>query len=340
MYKKDILNILENQVLPDSYKNSNYIENLTFWIIRTDHYLFKFWKPRKIMGYDLKNMEERKKLCFREWELNKTLAREIYLDVSPVKKPLKDNLLHEGNKTEIIDYTLRMKRVSEQQKLGNKLITNNIKKSQIIGLAKRIARFHNNANNHINVFNIQTFQKRFEEVKRCVVFVEEIFGIRYGMTIQESIEASWKFLTTRRDYIQARALMGFIRDCHGDIKAGNICFIEQPNLMNRILFDEKARQIDILCDLARLGISFGYYDHHALEDLLLSIYLQELGDDKNANTYLLYYYYKLYRVSVLITHIIDETNIYLLNNNSKDKLFKYLDLMARYLEKIEKHQLV
>ncbi len=198
MNTEEIIQVIENEALPDTCNNADYVETPNSWIIRSDNYAFKIRKPVQANGKDLSTTEQRKNVCLKELKLNKTLAGKTYEDVFPLKKVGSEKQEPGETRFIVVDYALKMKRLPDNKNLFESLKQRDISKEEIKEIASTIAKFHKKADTVKNTFNITGFQKEFEEIKRCEDFMLDAFGETYIEAIYKSIEASKEFLNDNR----------------------------------------------------------------------------------------------------------------------------------------------
>ena len=87
-------------------------------------------------------------------------------------------------------------------------------------------------------------------------------------------------LEARRDLLDARAVAGFVRRCHGDLHLQNIVCLEgHPVLFDALEFDEALATTDTLYDLAFLLMDLTHRGLGAIAAAVLSQYLARLDDD-------------------------------------------------------------
>jgi uncharacterized protein len=338
MNTEQIKQVIENEALPDTCTNVDLLETLNSWLIRTDNNAFKIRKPTQSNGRMLLNIEERKMLCLKELDLNRKLAHAIYKDVIPVRKlgkksPSTKNI---SDNVQVIDYALHMKKLDDNDKLLVRIKERNLTKIALKNLAKRIAEFHKQAEVIKNAFNIKSFQREYNEIERCDYFISELLGGKYLQLMYESMQSIQLFLGKNRYQIHERTIAGFIRDGHGELSAENIYMGKKKAITDRIALYDEQRYVDLLFDIARLGIDFDYYGLENMGEVFFQEYLNCLGETKTPGLINLYTFYKLYRTGRLITQNIDETTIFQFTDSGKNKLLRYFDLLKKYMQFLQR----
>ncbi len=330
-----IVQLLSYEVFTGPHNDADCLETLNSWVIRSDQYAFKIRKPQQSTGVDLSGLENRKSVCYKELELNKLLARKIYEDVVPVRKTAGNSSALQDYNAEPLDYALKMKRLDESKNILNLLKNKNINTSQINEIAAILSRFHKKCGIVRNVFNSVAFQREFEEIKRCEIFVNDLIDDEYVPLIEKSIEASRKFLARHQYYMLERDLSGYIRDGHGNLTAENIFLYGKIIITNRVVVEEGQRKMDVLFDIARLGVDLDYCRRPEYDKALFMHYLKKSGDTYTSEIQALYTYFKLFRTNLIITKFIDEITIYQWSAKQKKRIKGYFELIKRYMDAIE-----
>jgi uncharacterized protein len=331
MNTQQIMQVINDKALPDSCLHADYLETPDSWVIRSDHYVFKIRKPEQSTGLDLSMVEDRREICKKELKLNKMLTKNVYMKVIPITQINKEIHGETDSNIEILDYALKMKRLDENIKLITGLRNNSVTEDQVKDIATAIAEFHKKTDIIKNTFNVTRFQNEFADICRCDLFVRDLLGEDEYSSIYESIKLSKKILNDHRYYIQERTITGFIRDGHGDLSAENIFLKKRPLIIDRVVVSDEQRQIDVLFDIARLGVDFDYYGMHNIDKLFFENYIKAFGDKNSMKTQDLYTYFKLYRTNLLITRLVDESTIFHWTEAEKNILVRYFDLYKKYM---------
>jgi len=337
MNTEEIIHVIENKALPDTCNDVDYLETPNSWIILSDNHAFKIRKQVQENGKELPTFEQRKNICLKELKLNKPLAGKTYESVVALKSTGKEvaGANHANFKEE---HALKMKRLEKEKSLFEILKKSNISSEEIREIATTIAEFHKNSNIVKNTFRITEFQEEYEEIKRCRDFVLVLFGETYLNIINKSIQVSKNMLNKNRYFIQQRTIEGYVRDGHGNLNANKIFLNRKPIITDRVILDDEKRKVDVLFDIALVGINLDFHEHSNLDELFLKHYIEVFGDQYSNNTQLLYTYYKLYRTGQLITKMLDRNTIYSLSEAQKKDISKYFNLLKRYMESLQKQK--
>ena len=86
------------------------------------------------------------------------------------------------------------------------------------------------------------------------------------------------FLRERRDQLRARADEGWIRECHGDLRAEHVIVANGVDVYDCVEFDPALRYIDVAADLAFLLMDVARLGSPELADRLVASYRRAGGD--------------------------------------------------------------
>lgn len=216
----------------------------------------------------------------------------------------------------------------KEGKLGNR---------DIDKIASALAEYHKDLDIVRNAFDINGFQDDYEEIKRCSEFVDELLDPSYSALISKSIVISRKFLNSLRLVIQERVITGMMRDGHGDLNASSIFTNGALLIREEKAHHETKYQIDVINDLARLGVDFDFYGFTILDEELFDDYMRDFGDENNRNTHALYNYFKLFHTSKIILNLIDNTTIKQFSERKAKILRDYFEIFKQYLETVDNY---
>ena len=109
MNKNQINKLVKYGTYQGELLNANLVETHISWVILTKQFAFKIKKKMQYSFLNFSSLNRRKFYCERELLLNSRFS-DIYKEVLPIRR--KDNNLFIGaGKGEIIDYTVKMKRL-------------------------------------------------------------------------------------------------------------------------------------------------------------------------------------------------------------------------------------
>lgn len=332
MEQQDIDQLMNCKELQESNGIPSLIQTHISWVILTEKHAYKIKKPVDFIFLDFSTLEKRKHYCEREVELNKRLAGDMYLRSIPIYK--KNNtfsiIKQEG---EIIEYAVLMNRMDTSKEMDKMLLTEQVTEKEIEKVAKKIADFHQQSTIIKKAIPINAIKKRFNDIEDVLELVISPVAETFYPVTRDAIEISNLFLDKYQRYIKERALNGFVRDVHGDLHMGNIFLYDEPVIFDCIEFNDQLREMDILDEIAFLGMDLDAYGRNDLSEHFYKIYLQYSENKESIVTALLYKYFKYYRANI-------RAKVYLLNAlELSDPLLyqekiksaeRYISLMKQY----------
>ncbi len=248
------------------------------WVILTGPFAYKIKKPVRFEFLDCSTLAQRHHFCKEELRLNSRLAPELYLDIVPVTRD--DRGLKIGGDGTVVEYAVRMKQFAGTAELPQLLQAQQITREEVLELAELLARFHL----HAPVARPATEPARTQQTLDAV-----LGNISQLLAQSESLQAAPSLRTLSgwcheqavalEPVLAARERDGFVRECHGDLHAGNIVRYGTRLLpFDGIEFDASLRWIDVMNDLAFLIMDLASRGRRDLALTVLSRYLEVTGD--------------------------------------------------------------
>lgn len=306
------------------------------WVLLCNEYAYKIKKPLQLSFLDFSTIEKRKHFCLRELSLNQRLTSDMYLDVFPIRQYGQDVCL-EGDKGEIIDYCLKMRRLDNTREMRSLLIQNKVAARDIKAIAHQLTAFHRNASVIKEVTDAGILWDDFKDIEQINSFVLEHLGTNAVQKLKVILSKVQLFLEEKKDRIKERDFSGYIRDCHGDLHSGNIFLLDQPVIFDCIEFNDHFRYIDLLSELAFICMDLEFYSRQDFSDLLLQEYISHYPVIVNDADAALFLFYKLYRsnIKVKVNAIKCMQRDHPSEFESRFSLFKeYFELMLRYADQL------
>lgn len=255
------------------------LETHISWVVLTGPFAYKIKKPVHYDFLDASTLELRKHYCEEELRLNRRIAPDLYLDVVPIA--LVDGRLRiDAAGAQPIEYAVRMRQFDTRDVLANLLDQHDIRTQEMIELARLLAQFHLDAPHSPP----EAAPKRTEGLFNAVL------GTSAQLMAQESRINSSEQLARILDWVrdlstqlaptlQAREREQYVRECHGDLHAGNI--VRWRNALvpfDAIDFDPDLRWIDVMNDVAFLAMDLVSRERTDLAHIVLNSYLEITGD--------------------------------------------------------------
>jgi aminoglycoside phosphotransferase family enzyme/predicted kinase len=234
--------------------------------------VFKLKKAIVFPYLDFSTPALREKACRAELALNSRAAPDLYLGVRRITQE-PGGLAFDGPGP-LVDCIVVMRRFEEASLFDAMAREGRLTPAHIEALAAKLANFHASA-------------QRFREVGGAEVFAhlldlnEDSFA-HCGIFAQREIDRlNARFRAELKELaalLDARALAGFVRLCHGDLYLRNICLFQgRPTLFDCIEFDPRLAQIDVLYDVAFTLMDLWLLGRHDLANLLFNRYVSALS---------------------------------------------------------------
>jgi aminoglycoside phosphotransferase family enzyme/predicted kinase len=237
------------------------------------------WKIKRAIRFpymDFSTLEKRAAACAREMDVNHRLAPELYLDRVPITRA-GDGKLTFGGSGDIVEWAVHMRRFDQSALLSSIAAAGNIAADLAKAIADAVFDSHRAAT---RASPISGSAAQMEELVTSVgdrlaqskVFAAEDVS-RFSRDAHTQLIRTWSLL-------DARALHGCVRRCHGDLHLGNIVLWQgRPTLFDAIEFDEEIATTDTLYDLAFLLMDLDRYRQKRAANIVLNHYLWRSKDE-------------------------------------------------------------
>src|SRR6478735_10477905 len=240
------------------------------------------YKVKRAVKYpflDFSTLERRRSALLNELRRNLRTAPQLYLEVVPVTQG-DDGKFYLGGKGNAVEWVLVMRRFDQAKLYDRMAEQGRLQLSAMPQLAQVIAAFHRGADRNLAPQPaVEALHAVIEDNAITVATRDD--GLP-GETVAEVNRLSREALVALSLLLQARALGGYVRHCHGDLHLRNIVEIEgAPTLFDAIEFDDAIATIDVLYDLAFLLMDLGARRLPAHANAALNAYLEACGDTGN-----------------------------------------------------------
>jgi aminoglycoside phosphotransferase family enzyme/predicted kinase len=181
--------------------------------------------------------------------------------------------------SEVVDVAIRMKRLPDEVRLDVLLETGGVTAEATSRIAHVLAEFHANAER-------ASRENSYEFIDAIRSQVEANFDALLNSDATSSWELqlldiaafSRAFLKANEMLMVKRAHDGFVRDCHGDIHAGNVFLADQIRIIDRIEFNSAFREIDVASDVGFLAMDVARLAGMEVADHLIEEFVARSGD--------------------------------------------------------------
>ncbi|WP_020589932.1 AAA family ATPase [Desulfobacter curvatus] len=298
------------------------------------------YKIKKSVGLeflDFTTLENRRHFCTREVALNRRLTNNVYLGVTKITQ--KGNHFYLNGDGTVVEYAVRMRRLSETDSMKQLLRSGKIGNKDIDRLAMALSEFYGSDTSD-NPPNMETAfetirQNCDENFKQAQPLLGPLFD---GDCFQSIWSRTGTFLNRQKPLFFRRMGNKRFRNCHGDLRTGHIYFTDTGiQIIDCIEFNDRFRYQDVGADLAFLAMDMEFLGFSALAEKFLLAYA---GYSHDPEVYVLINFYKCYRAIVrfkvncirLQEHDVSEQE----RNKLLEQTKKYLALADRYADRFSK----
>ncbi len=286
---------------PDAYKppprSVDFVETHISWIFLADRRVYKVKKPVDLGFLDFTTLERRKFFCEEEVRLNRRLAPWVYRGVVPITRSAGGWIEVGGGRGEVIEWAVEMERLPADRMLARMLDRGEIDNGHVRELAGLLAGFHAAAATGAGVDEhgsapaiANNVRENFDQLRP---FLGDFLPADLVGYLERRAETS---LAGHAELFRRRVRNGRIREGHGDLHAGNICFAPAGlAIYDCIEFNRRFRCGDVASDLAFLAMDLDLRGFPAFASYLVREYARKSGDPQVER---LISFYKAYRAVV------------------------------------------
>lgn len=272
--------------------------------------VFKLKKPVRLPFLDFSTLELRKHDCDEEVRLNRRLAPEVYLGVTPVHATPAGLKLGEQQPGPIVDWVVEMTRLPDEAMYLSRMERDVLTAAQVEKLARRVADFHlrarkSNVGNTPQVSKILecgAFEKIATAIRDNIAYAETQVGRIVSAPVCKRLrDATENALGRFKQLLQQRVAERMICDLHGDLHLDHVYLFEdqQPPLdlviVDCIEFNEGFRFIDVIADTAFCAMDFKFRGRRDLAKVFADAYFAASNDEHGRA---LLPFYTAYRAAV------------------------------------------
>ena len=299
-------------------RRSKLVQTHISWVLIGDEFVYKIKKPVNFGFLDFSTPEKRRHYCFREVELNRRLAPDVYIGVLPIiehngtlsiidscmEAHMENVQAHEGNvhnekEKGIVEYCVKMKRIPDDMLMRTRLMKELLTSKDIRKIGKKIAEFHQTADTSTKIDEFGTMDtvkfntdENFEQTKEFIgrSITEEQFRDIKNWTD--------RFYSDNEELFNRRIASKKIRDCHGDLHMEHICLTDPISIIDGIEFNDRFRYSDTASDIGFLIMDMEYNHRKDLGDMLYEGYVEHSDEEDTSIFDLVLKFYKVYRAYV------------------------------------------
>lgn len=266
----------EPAAYPHEVTHIRALETHISWVLLTGSYAYKIKKPLNLGFLDFSTLDLRRHYCEEELRLNRRFAPDLYVDVVPIGGSSSAPRVGEEP---AIEWAVRMHEFPVEAGLDAKLAQGRVTAVQLSELAERVAAAHASA----PVPDDARFGS-LDSIRRPAMDNFDSLQADCDSPLLQQQLASLRGWTEREierlaPVFAARTAGGFVRECHGDLHAGNVVCLDTGLVpFDCIEFSDELRCIDVVNDIAFLYMDLAYRQRPDLAAVFLNRYLECTGD--------------------------------------------------------------
>jgi len=315
---------------PHNPKSVELVQTQISFVFLAGDYVYKVKKPVDFGFLDFTTLKKRQFYCNQEVVLNRRLCPNIYIGVIPITKKGRSFSV-EGSGKEV-EYAVKMRPLPYQRMMDRMLQRDRVTPQMVEMVARRLTEFHRSAEiseELANIGGLATVKKNAEEnFTQVSSYVNQtITGEQY----EQIKNYTHSFLKKNAALFTKRVKEGRIKDCHGDLHAAHICFIDGLCIFDCIEFNDRFRYIDVASEVAFLAMDLDFHRHRELSKHFADAYVKASGDKELLQLLDFYKCYRAYVRGKVESFQLDDPHI------PKDQKAKIIDRARRYFELAESY---
>lgn len=236
------------------------------------------WKIKRAIRFsymDFSTLEKRAAACAREIEVNHRLAPGLYLGCVPITRA-GDGRLNFGGSGDIVEWAVHMRRFDQSALLSSIASATGIAADLAKAVADAVFDSHRAAIRASPISGSTQMAKLVTSLGD-VLARSKVFDAEDASRFSRDAQGQ---LRRTQSLLDARALHGYVRRCHGDLHLGNIVLWQgRPTLFDAIEFDEKIATTDTLYDLAFLLMDLDRHQQNRAANIVLNRYLWQSKEE-------------------------------------------------------------
>ncbi len=285
-------------------KTVDVVETHMSFVFLVGDRVYKFKKPVELPFLNLATLASRKANCLAESTLNRRLAPDVYLGVTPLTR-LPGGGLKIGGEGEAVEWLVVMRRLPEDLMLDHLLASGPLEDGKTERLAARLAVFFRGATRG-EIAGAAYFERlRSEQADNRAILTRRRFAVDHGRVpiVLDRMDAA---LSSARALLESRAEARHLVDGHGDLRPEHICFNDGIDIFDCLEFSAGLRLADPVEEIAYLGLECELLGAPSLGPDLFARIMRDMGEAPPFRLFHLHYARKgLLRMRLSLAHLLD-----------------------------------
>lgn len=220
------------------------------WVFLAGDRAYKVKKPAALEFLDYSTLARRRSACHEEVRVNQALAPDLYLGVRAIVASAGGGFqFASGDDSAALEYVVEMRRFREEDTFAGLIEAGTLVAADVAAAARALAVFHRGA----PVVEDWGADRVLEIWQRNVQELQLLADPR-GWRVDVAAAFGEAFVRSHAPELRRRALKGFARDGHGDLRCEHVLARPEIRVVDRIEFDPRLRRTDVAADLAFLAM--------------------------------------------------------------------------------------
>lgn len=222
------------------------------WVFLAGDRVYKLKKPVRFPYLDFLTLAKREAACRAELRLNRRLAPDVYLDVTPLKISTHGFSIGGGNGL-VVDWLVVMRRLDERATLEYAIATKQLLRWQLDRLADVLFQFYRQA-----IPTFVTAERHLVDWSHSLstnrrMLLDARLGLPAGL-IRHIDYTLRRFLAQRSHLLTARIRTRHLVDGHGDLRPEHIWLGDPVRIIDCLEFNDRLRMVDPFDEIAFLDL--------------------------------------------------------------------------------------
>ncbi len=273
------------------------------WVFMNGARVYKLKKPVRCPYLDFSTLARRAAACRAEADLNRRLARDVYLGVVPLTESSASYAI--GGPGLIADWLVVMHKLDENETLEAALRDRRVRRCDAMRLADVLARFYSHADRIL--IDPRTYLASLGEAAGLdwQVLLDRRFNLPHGR-ISGIAGVQRRFLKERSQLLIDRVHHRHIVDGHGDLRPEHVWLSPPCPIIDCLEFNPRLRALDALDEIAFLHLECERLGGRSVGDAIRLRLARPLRDDPASGVFLFYRIGRaMLRARLSIAHLID-----------------------------------
>ncbi|HPI91541.1 MAG TPA: phosphotransferase [Deltaproteobacteria bacterium] len=294
---------------PEKPSGVTLVQTHISWVFIGDDLVYKVKKPVDFGFLDFTTLDKRRFYTGEELRLNRRFSPDVYLDVVPISE--RNGTFRFGDTTNIVEYALKMRRISEDHMLYRLLEKGSAGEDVLRQVGAHLARVYGTIASDETARPFGGIEVVSHNIVENFEQTEKYVG---GPVSRDAFEAirNWSMdvLRDRIGIFEERVARGLIKECHGDLHLQHIC-VDGDNIsvFDCIEFNERFRYGDVASDVAFLAMDLDYNGYPGLAEAFVQAYMAESGDAGLPEVLTFYKVYRAYVRAKVTSFMLDDPGL-------------------------------